>query len=167
MGHALIIVGLIILLVYAYLLWYGSTEAYRGSVTTRWERVLALVFKFRWWRSMKGNATLRESLLTLVAMFVQRDLGMKQALEHDQGDYECADVFRSTGKPVALWSFGADTASEEAYEGQTARIYFHVDEANNRAVVVDRRGFLAGGGYVIDGASQTYEVFWRSCGGGD
>ena len=108
--------------------------------------------------------TTRENLLASVSRMVQGYFGVTTALEHDAGDYEYADAMSGeTGKPITVGTFQGDESHNEPYAGQSAsRLYFHIDEANNRAVIVDPPSFLCGGGYVINGHDGTCEPRWRS-----
>ncbi len=104
----------------------------------------------------------KEKLLALVGGMVSRYPG-RRALEHNAGDYRMADCMshQPTGIPVALWLFDGECPRSERFAGQKAPLYFHIDEANNRAVVVVQ-GFLSGRGYVIDGADDTVTTLWMS-----
>lgn len=107
----------------------------------------------------------REKLLAQISQVVQRYFGVTTALEHNAGDYEGADMLSHgrTGKPIALWTFDGDKINGQPYDDQKAPLYFHIDVANNRAVIVKPSGCLSGGGgYVLDGATQTCEPRWRS-----
>lgn len=107
--------------------------------------------------------TSRDALLDLVADFVSAYLMVNTALEYDVGDYEYAGAVRAkTGKPIAHWTFDGAKATSVPYAEQRAVLYFHIDEANNRAVVVNPRGMLSGGGYIINGLDGEARTVWRS-----
>jgi hypothetical protein len=107
--------------------------------------------------------TNRDKLLAQVSGYVQRYLGKGSALEHNTGDYKFQGKHRDTdGMPIALWSFAGDNSSSVPFTGQRDTVFFHIDEANNQALVVHRAGPLHGSGCLINGKDGSVHRCWRS-----
>lgn len=106
----------------------------------------------------------REKLLALVFDLILCQYASRVVMEHDSADYALRQ--RQHGNEIARWSFnGSEFVREEysrPFSGFRYRwFFFHIDEANNRAMVSSRGGAMSGRGCIIDVNGEILS-YWRS-----